>query len=470
MNDSNSIRRLISISFIGNATQQIVQILSIMVTARYLVPADFGVIGLTTVFTAISTVLVDAGYSTALLREKEFNESKYSQVFVFNVLMAMLLYSILIALSGQISLYFNEPRFEKISLLVFLLIPINAISSIHLIMLNKKMQFKRIAFINNVSGLFIAFSSIVLAMNGFGIYSLAIGPVAGAIVKTVLLWIFNQWLPMIQFNRFEYLKKQFSFSSKLLLTSIVNHVSNNFIQLLLGKYYSVSSVGFYTQASKLQSIPMASLTSAIHDVYFQHIVKIGNPNDQDRATVKVIEKVTIGFSIVFSLFSLFSYEIVTVIFSDKWIRVAPIFSILCFNAVLYPLVVLVNMSLKIKGQSSVIFKMELIKSSLVVVVLFVFRDKGILFLLYGFLITNLIYYLVLVKKTWNNRLLIKKIYGVFGVSAFVIACSFFVIHQLGLNHGATLLESIMRFFVFSGFVFAAYIIFKFLKMKELKND
>lgn len=469
MDDGYSIRRLISTSFIGNILQQIVQIVSIMITARYLMPADFGVIGLTAVFTAVSTVLVDAGYSTALLKDTDLNDSKYSQVFIFNTFMGFLLYGILFGFSTPISLYFGEPSFERVSQIVFLLIPINSLSSIQLIMLNKKMQFKKIAMINNLSGLIIAFTTIILAINGFGVYSLAIGSVVGALVKTILLWIFNQWKPMSQLNKFGYLISNFSFSSKLLLTSIVNHLSNNFIQLLLGRYYSVSSVGYYTQASKLQSIPMVSLTSAIHDVYFQHLVKIDNPNNQDQATVNIIEKVTIGFSFVFSLLSLFSHEIVTVIFSEKWINVVPIFRILCVNAVLYPLIILANMSLKIKGQSSIIFTMELIKSSCVVVALFVFRDKGIMLLLYGFLITNLVYYIVLVKMTWKNRLIIKKIYGVLVVSAIVVASSFFVIDRLGLSHGSTILETILRFLVFSGFVFASYVLFKLSKMKELKN-
>ena len=140
-------------SFSDLISKQGINFLIQVILARLLLPKDFGVIGMITVFIAISQSFIDSGFSTALIREKKVSQEDYSTVFYFNLIMASVMYVILFFSADAISSFFNESQLVVILRVLALILIINSFGLIQRTMLVKKIDFKTQTKINVISSI-----------------------------------------------------------------------------------------------------------------------------------------------------------------------------------------------------------------------------------------------------------------------------------------------------------------------------
>ena len=122
--------------------QQVLLFIVGILVANILSVEDYALMGMLAIFTALATILIDSGFSVALIQRKEVTDIEYNSVFWFNLLTGCLLYGILVGISPLIARFFHQPQLVELSWVVFLAIPLNALSCIQSTLLNKHIQFK----------------------------------------------------------------------------------------------------------------------------------------------------------------------------------------------------------------------------------------------------------------------------------------------------------------------------------------
>lgn len=190
---------------------QLVGFIVSLTLARILLPEEFGLIAMITFFIAIGQVLVDSGLTDSLIRTKEPDNTDYSTVFYFNLVLSFFMYLLVYILAPYIAAFYNEEILTGIARLYALTFIINAFSTVQLTRLTKLMRFKSQALISIPATISGGIVGISLAYSGFGVWSLVWSQITSSLVSSVQVWFYSRWIPEL-------------LSVKLNLNSILNLV------------------------------------------------------------------------------------------------------------------------------------------------------------------------------------------------------------------------------------------------------
>lgn len=367
-----------------------------VILARILVPKDFGVIGMITVFIVISQSFIDSGFTNALIREKEPSQQDYSTVFYFNLFMAVLLYIALFFSTGVISNFFKEPQLIAILRVLAIVLIINSFGLIQRTMLTKNINFKAQTKISVISSVFSGVIAIIFAYMGFGVWSLVIQTIVMQFIQSLLLSLWNRWVPSLVFS-IDSFKRLFGFGWKILISGLINTLYNNLYFLIIGKVFSAAELGYYTNAQKLRDTASQSITSAVQKVSYPVLSIIKEDEDRLREGYKKIIKtsVFITFPLMIGLAAV-ANPLIRLIFGSKWVNCIEYFQVLCFSGMLYPLHAINLDILQVKGRSDLFLGLEIIKKiiGLLSIVIVLFLKFGIMGLVWALVINSFIAYFI----------------------------------------------------------------------------
>ena len=247
--------------------QQLFYLVAGIILARQLSPEDYGKVGVLTIFIALSGILIDSGFSSALIRKKEATQADYSTVFYVNVAISCVLYGLLYAAAPYIAVFFKVPDLIYICRILFLVIPLNALSLIQQTLLLKHFKLFVSARVNLWSLGIASVVAIVMAYGGMGVWSLVAQTLGLSLFRAVFFWVFNDWRPRWIF-RMASLREFFGYSSNLVVSGIINNVFNKIYPIIIGKFYGMTQTGYYTQADKYQDIASSLISNIFRSVAF----------------------------------------------------------------------------------------------------------------------------------------------------------------------------------------------------------
>ena len=413
-------------SFIEKFGSQLILLISQIVLARLLEPKDFGLLGMLAIFIAVSQAFIDSGFDNALIQKKEVNQTDYSTVFYFNITIGIVLYLILFFAAPLIADFFHQPLLVDLTRVVCIVLAVNSFGLIQFVKFKIEMNFKAIAQVVVIANLLSAFVGIAMALMGFGVWALA-GQIIGIyFFRTVLFWIKSSWRPSFIFS-FQSFKQLFSFGSKLLLSGIINQVFQNIYLMVIGRIFSASLLGFYTQAKKLQEVPVTTLAQVVGNVTFPAFSKIQDDNIKLREGFRKLIKlmVFINFPLMLGL-AVVAEPLLVLILGEKWLPSVPYFQLLCIAGMIYTLHASNLNILKVKGRSDLFLYLEIIKKTIVVIAIFIGLNWGIIGLIVGQICTSFISFFInafytgkLISYTIPNQL--KDISQTFFISLGMVA-------------------------------------------------
>ncbi|MGL4570195.1 MAG: lipopolysaccharide biosynthesis protein [Clostridium sp.] len=364
--------------------------------ARLLLPEEFGLIGMITIFIAVSNSLIDSGFTNALIREENTTQEDYSTVFYFNLITSVLLYCILFVFSPSISIFFNQPELSKVLRVLAITLIINSFGIIQRTILVKKINFKAQMNINIFSSIVSGIAAIFLAYKGFGIWSLVYRTIIMQLIQAILLSIVNRWKPSLVFS-IKSFKKLFGFGWKLLVSGLIDTTYNNLYYLVIGKFYSASDLGYYTNAQKLRDVAATSISTAVQKVTYPVLSIIQKEEEKLRSVYRKIicSAVYITFPVMIGL-AIIARPLILLLFGENWSNSIEYFQILCFAGMLYPLHAINLNILQVKGRSDLFLKLEIIKKVISVTLIFVaiFVNSGIIGLIWVMVINSVIAFFV----------------------------------------------------------------------------
>ena len=379
-------------SFLDNIAGQGITFLVGLVLARILSPAEFGILGMITIFIAISNSIIDSGFSNALIRKTDAKEIDYNTVFFFNLALSTLLYTILFIASPAISRFFKEPQLVEITRVMGLLLFINALAIIQRTLLVKRVDFKTQTKVSIIASAGSAFVGIGMALMGYGVWSLVGQQLSRQFLNTLFLWVFNTWRPALEFS-IQSFKELFGFGSKLLLSGLLNTLYNNIYYIIIGRFYSAAQLGQYTRAEQFNMIFSSNLTSVVQRVSYPVLSSIQNEPERLREAYRKVIKSTmlITFACMLGLAAT-AKPVILILIGEKWLVAVKYLQIICFSGMLYPLHAINLNILQVKGRSDLFLKLEIIKKGLAVGPICLGIFLGIEYMLLGSVFNGFIAY------------------------------------------------------------------------------
>jgi O-antigen/teichoic acid export membrane protein len=374
-----------------------------IILARLLSPKEFGLIGMITIFIAISESFIDSGFSQALIRKKDCTQRDYSTVFFFNLAIGVLFFLILFLLAPAISNFFDEPKLKMLVRVLGLVLIIDAFTIIQRTTLTKRVDFKLQTKVSIISSLCSGIIGITMAYMGYGVWSLVAKTLCQRFINSLLLWFWNYWKPQLVFciNSF---RELFSFGSKLLISGLINTIYQNIYFLIIGKYFSAQELGFYTRAVQFKDLPSSNINGIISRVSYPVLAQLQDDPTKLKAGYKKLIKSTMFITFVLMLLMAAVAEpmIITLI-GEKWRVSIEYLQLLCFVGMLYPLHALNLNMLNVKGRSDLFLKLEIIKKIFAIPTIIIGIYFGIKIMIIGMLFNSLFAYYL--NSYWSGKLI-----------------------------------------------------------------
>jgi len=327
-----------------------------MMLARLLIPEDFGIIGMISIFIQLSIRLQGAGLGESLVRKKNVTQEEYNFVFFYGLLVGIVCYSILYFLAPVIANFYAEPKLTLIIRTITLSLIIIPLSGINKVQLVKNLDFNKITIIEIIATVLSGMIAIAMAYNDYGVWSLVIQNISLYIISVTLFVIFSRKLPTLSLNKNKSIGL-FSFGSKLMVAGFLQTIFDNIYNVIIGKQYTASDLGFYTQGMKLQGIPSNSISGIIKNVSFPAFANIRDDKKKYKnAFRKTMRLLTfINFPLLISL-AVVADPLIPLLLSEKWIESIPFFQMLIIVGLLEPIKSLFVNILKVEGKADLLIK------------------------------------------------------------------------------------------------------------------
>lgn len=390
-------------SFIDSVAGQGITFIVGIVLARLLSPREFGLIGMLTIFIAISQSLIDSGFRQALIRKQNCTQSDYSSVFYFNIAVSIFLYAIIFAGAGVIGEFYHEPVLKDLIRILALGLIFSSFSVIQSTLLTKKLDFKRQARVSIIASTLSGIVSIYMAYTGWGVWSLVALMLIKYALNSLLLWVWSEWKPILAFSVNSF-RELFSFGSKLLVSGLIDTIYRNIYNLIIGKYFAVVELGYYTQADQFQALPSTNLQGIIARVSYPVLATMQDDIPRMREAYKNIVRSTmlVTFLLMLGMVAIARPMIITLI-GSKWEPAIIYLQMLCFAGMFYPLHALNLNMLQVQGRSDLFLRLEIIKKALAVPFIVAGILLGIKALILGMIILSMIAFFL--NSYWSGQLI-----------------------------------------------------------------
>lgn len=390
-------------SFSNSILSQIIFFIVGLILARILSPSEFGLIGMITVFLAVSQSLMDSGFGQALIRKTDATGNDYSTVFYYNLAIGLILYFVLFISAPSIAKFYNEPELKKITRVLCLVLIINSFGLIQRTILIKSMKFRQetsIVFISSISSGLVA---IFLALKGYGVWSLVWKSLVVTFLQVLLYWSFSKWHPILVFSRNSF-RELFSFGSRLMLSGLIETLFRNVYLLIIGKFFSSQDLGYYTKAEQFSNLPSKGITGMVQKVSYPALSQVQNDHNKLKEGYKKIIQSTMFISFFgMMLLAAIAKPLVIVLIGVKWIPSVQYLQLLCFVGMLYPLHALNLNMLNVKGRSDLFLRLEIIKKILAIPVIMAGIFLSISAMIVGMLLLSVISYFI--NSYYSGRLI-----------------------------------------------------------------
>ena len=366
-----------------------------VVLARLLTPHDYGVIGMLTIFIAVSNTFIDGGFGSALIQKKRPTNEDYSTILYWNLGLSVVLYVILYASAPTIARFYDLSLLTEVLRVQGVVLIINAARIVQRTQLRKQLAFKRIAIINVSSNIVALLVTIVLAAMGWGVWSLVVQQLLLCLLTTILYWITSKWRPMLVFSWTSF-KELFSFGGFILLSNLFNTFCNNVQGLLIGKVYNSSTLGYYTKSRRTEGYASTFISSVLDQVSYP----VFSESQYDKPRMIRVLKQFIGasafltFPLMFLLI-LLAKPLFILLYSEKWLDSVPYFQLLCIAGIAISLQNVNYYAVAALGKSKQLFKWTFVKRLLgLFLVFFGLWLYGLYGLLIGTVLTSWLIYII----------------------------------------------------------------------------
>ena len=362
---------------------QVVGFIVSVIVARILTPADYGLVGLITVFISVALVFARSGMGQALVQKKDADDEDFSTVFYYSLAVSLFIYGILFFTAPYIADFYNEPQLVSIIRALSVTIIIGAVYSVQQAKVQREMDFKKFFYATLGGTLTSAVIGITLAYMGFGVWALVWQQISSQLINIIILFFTVKWRPKLLFS-FAKMWNLFSFSWKLLVSGLIDTLYNNIYSIIIGKFYSSSDLGYFNRGKQFPMLIVENVNGSINSVIFPVLSKIQDDKERFKATVR--RSIKTSTYIIFPLMAglaAVAEPLVRVLLTDKWLPAVPFIQFCCFTYAFWPVHTANLQAVKALGRSDVFLKLEIIKKIIGIGILVITLPFGLIAMMFG---------------------------------------------------------------------------------------
>jgi Membrane protein involved in the export of O-antigen and teichoic acid len=365
-----------------------------IILANTLFPEDFGLIGIITVFSAFLSIFIDSGFTVVLIQRKNITNRDYNTIFFFNLSAGIVLYILLFFLAPLISIWFGDERLIPLSRTMFLTVIIQAFGLVQSSILMRNMHMKAFAISNIVPLLVSGTIAVVLALSGYGPWALVAQALALSATRSILLWVQNSWRPRIQFDKTSFLSL-YSAGKNMFLTSFTGTLFQNLYPLIIGIWYSIKDLGYYTQADRWSKMGYTALGQALGQSLLPALSSIQDDPERMRRVFGKTNRAAGYLSFPFFLgLIVMATPLFHILFGTKWDASIPLFQLLLVKGIFFVFTTLMTNYIIAQGKTKIVFHLELIKNGAILVAILLTIRISIPALVAGQAAAGLIHYII----------------------------------------------------------------------------
>lgn len=377
-------------SFLIQSGHQILHFIVSIILARMLLPEEFGIIGMISIFIAIGRILIEGGLATSLIRTKDPNEADYSTVFYINLTASIIIYILLYISAPAIAGFFNEDILTSITRVICLSFIIGAFATVQSARLNKNLQFKTQFLLQMPSLIFGGCVGIWMAYKGYGVWSLVFKELSQKTIEAIQLWIYSKWTPARIFDR-EKFKYHINFGYKLGVSRILGTISNNIYNIIIGKFFSATQLGYFNRAKTFNDLPSGNIVSVFNRIAFPLLSKVKDDDSRLKSAYrKLMMQVIFWITPVLIIAGVLATPLFRFLLTDTWLPAVPYFQIIIISGIVHPLHRFNLNICYIKDRSDMVLKLSLLQNILAICGVLTAIWLGIYGLLWSIVIVNLI--------------------------------------------------------------------------------
>lgn len=339
----------------SNTAQQALNLVFGIFLGRLLTPGDYGMVGMLTVFALIANNIQEAGFTNAIANKKDATDRDYNAVFWSSVLTGMTLYAILWACAPLIAAFYDTPALVPLARYLFLGFVFGSFGIAHYSYIFRNMMVKQRAVANITALMASGITGVTMAWLGFAYWGIATQTLVYTLTNTLFYWYYSPWRPTLRID-LSPLRGMIGFSSKLMVNNIVYHINNNVLNVLLGRYYNNTDVGYYTQANKWNIMGYSLVSGMISGVAQPMFASIARDDTgrQLRAFRKMLRFTSfVTFPVMLGL-ALIAPEFITITITDVWLPSARMMQLICIAGAFIPVSTLYSNLIISLGRSSVV--------------------------------------------------------------------------------------------------------------------
>ena len=401
-----------------------------IVLARILTPSEYGLIGICTIFTIVLTGIVDSGFSNALIRKKDTTDEDYNTMFITNMLASILLYVILYLCSPLIAVFFDRPELQSLIRAMGLILIFQALSITQVTILTKRIDFKTKAKASIVTAVISGIVGIGMAYCGFGVWALVGQQLSNRLVYTICLWFLNKWWPNFKFSTKSFCY-MWGFGWKLMVSGLLNNIWNQLYQVVVGKFYSPSTLGQYSRSKEYAHLFSSNFTSIIQRVSYPVIAEMQDDAVRMVSGYRRIIKTTMFVTVIILIsMGAVAEPFIYCLIGPQWHEAATYLPLICISMSLYPLHAINLNMLQVQGRSDIFLYLEIVKKVIAIGPICLGIFVNIYWMLIGLIITGLISFFLNSYYTgkrlgYSSWMQLKDIAPSYGVASLIAISVYF---------------------------------------------
>ncbi len=377
MSDVGRNRRGVAWSAIERFGIQISQFVVSVILARMLLPEDYGVIAMLSIFMVTATALVDSGMAQALIQRQERTERDLTTALIFNIAIAVVIYAAIYFAAPYIAQFYNTPQLCAVARIFSLCIIINSLGVVQLALITISLDFKRQAIASLLGVVTGGVVAIFMAYRGWGVWSLVAQQIICDTTRITIIWIMSKWHPTGAFS-IDSLRSLSRFGSRIMASGIIHVIYVNLYPLIIGRYFSPTALGLFNRATTIGALPSSSISTIVERALYPILCERQGRREEAIETLwRYLRMVCFGVFPAMVGLSILARPTILVLLGERWAGVAPLLSIIAIAYMFDPVMKLMGSIIKSQGHSDDFLRAEVLKKIAGVAILIATLPLGI---------------------------------------------------------------------------------------------
>lgn len=322
----------------GSYSHKGLQIVVSAILSRLLSPQDYGIMAMVLVLSGFMSIFPEAALIPAIVQHQDLDNKDLSSICWFGLCLGFLMFLIMAGCSPYIALFYKTPILRPVATVMGLTFLFQAPGEIPLALLQRQLNFKSISFIRLISALCAAIVAVYLALTGAGYWALVIQHIVYAACCGLLFFYAAKWLPAFSFQ-LKSIQKVFRYSTDITSFSAINYWARNADNILIGKFWGSSMLGYYSHAYNLMLAPLCLINQVINPVLHSALARIQENRVQVRvAFLQVVKYISMVCFPLVIVQAFLAPEIVQTLWGKQWSPCIRVFRILSSVGLVQPVV------------------------------------------------------------------------------------------------------------------------------------